>query len=118
MVISSCFIHAGPLETTKPPEFDSITGPESHQARSPRERYPSDPSDSRPPPTLVSHKQAEHHPGLQPELPQVQPSSFVSQTSSQTCESVSHETTVEVESKSSSYLSLSLAAILSEAQSS
>ena len=69
----------------------------------------------------MSHKQAEHHPDLQPELPQVQPSSFVSQTPSQTYESVSHETTVQpsqVEPKGSSYLSISLAALLSEAPSS
>ena len=93
----------------------------SHQARSPRERYSSDPSDSRPPPTLVSHKQAEHHPDLQPEPPQVQPSSFVSQTPSQMCESVSDETAVQpsqVEPEGPSYLSISLAALLSETPSS
>ena len=28
LVIGSCFIYSGPLETTKPPEFEGITGPE------------------------------------------------------------------------------------------
>ena len=64
----------------------------------------------------MSHKQAEHHPDLQPEPPQVQPGSFVSQTPSQTCESASHETAVQpsqVEPKGPTYLSISLAALLS-----
>lgn len=50
----------------------------------------------------------------------MKPSSFVSQTH-QTCESTSHETPVQpsqVEPKGSSYLSFSLAALLSEALSS
>ena len=69
----------------------------------------------------MSHKQAEHHPDLQSEPPQVQPSSFVNQTPSQTYESVSHETAVQpskVEPERPSYLSISLAALLSEAPSS
>ena len=206
VIIGSCFIYTGPLETTSPAEFEGITGPEwpslppsqpvkktsagtppsawlqpiqaqweqqqsstahqkssapplacatsagmptapgvptyppeqlrshqSHQTHLPRERYSSDPSNSRPPPhespvqpppppppPLVSHKLAEHHPDLHPELPQVKPSSFVSQTH-QMCKSVSHVSPVQpskVEPKGSSYLSFSLAALLSEALSS
>ena len=107
-----------PSVPTYPPE--QLRSRQSHQTHLPRERYSSDPSDSRPPPPLVSHRQAEQHPDLHPELPQVKPSSFVSQTH-QTCESMSHETPVQpsqVEPKGSSYLSFSLAALLSEALSS
>ena len=119
---TSAGMPTAPSVPTYPPE--QLRSRQSHQNHLSRERYSSDPSDSRPPPPppLVSHKQAEHHSDLHPELPQVKPSSFVSQTlPHQTFEGVSRKTTVrppQVEPEGPPYLHLSLAALLSKAPSS
>ena len=155
-------IYAGPMGTTRPAEFEGITGPEwpslppskpakktssgtslsawsqliqgkwqqrpqensaaYHKSSAPpvtacvksagglphtSNELHSHQADSKPP--LVSRKQLEHHPDLQPEPSQVQPSSFVSQTPSHhISESVSR---VEAEDLLSQ---LSLAALLSK----